>query len=141
MQSITKSFVTINALLTVVGFIIAAVTIFIIIYVDITHRRQEIGILRALGIKSYLITSTYILQSTVYSLFGVALGTALFFGILVPYFQARPFSLPLGDVTLFISPADFASRAVAVVVVAILSGLIPAVIATRKNLLDDIMGR
>lgn len=140
-KSLTDSFVTINALLTVVGFFIAAVTIFIIMYVDISHKRLEIGVLRALGVKSYLIGATFIFQTIVYSFCGVALGTALFFGAIVPYFIVHPFSIPIGDVTLAVIPADFVSRAFAVVFVGTLSGLIPAVISLRKKILDEILGR
>ena len=141
LKTLTDSFVTINALLTVVGFFIAAVTIFIIIYVDITHRRQEIGILRAVGVKSSLVVSTYVLQGAIYSFGGVLLGTALYFGIIFPYFRAYPFKIPIGDVTLSVSPGDFVFRALTVVGVAVLSALIPAIIATRKSILDDILGR
>jgi putative ABC transport system permease protein len=141
LASVTDSFVTINALLTVVGYFIAAVTIFIIMYVDITHKRQEIGILRAVGVKSYLIGTTFVLQTIVYSFLGVALGTAMYFGIIFPYFQAYPFRIPIGDVTLSVSPADFVTRSLAVVLVAILSGLIPAIIGLRTKILDAILGR
>ena len=141
LKTLTDSFVTINALLTIVGFFIAAVTIFIIIYVDITHRRQEIGILRAVGVKSNLVISTYVLQGAVYTFFGVALGTALYFGCIYPYFRAYPFQIPIGDVTLAVSPGDFVFRALTVVAVGVLSALIPAIIATRKGILDDILGR
>ena len=141
LASVTDSFVTINALLTVVGYFIAAVTIFIIMYVDITHKRQEIGILRAVGVKSYLIGTTFVLQTIVYSFLGVALGTAMYFGIIFPYFQAYPFSIPIGDVTLSVSPADFVSRGLSVIFVGILSGLIPAIIGLRTKILDAILGR
>jgi putative ABC transport system permease protein len=140
-KSVNKSFITINALLTTVGFLIAAVTIFIIIYVDITHRRQEIGILRAIGIKSYLIRSTYVLQAVVYSVFGVLLGCALFFGVIVPYFHVHPFAIPIGDVTLMPSAGDFIARAEAVIAVAIASALVPSIIVTRAKILDEILGR
>jgi putative ABC transport system permease protein len=141
LKTLTDSFVTINALLTVVGFFIAAVTIFIIIYVDITHRRQEIGILRAVGVKSNLVVSTYVMQGAVYTFLGVVLGTALYFGCIYPYFRAYPFKIPIGDVTLAINPGDFVFRALTVVAVGVLSALIPAIIATRKGILDDILGR
>lgn len=140
-REITSSFVTINALLTIVGFFIAAVTIFIIIYVDVTHRRQEIGILRAIGVRSPLIITTYILQAAVYSFMGVALGTILYFAVLWPYFQAFPFKIPIGDVTLFIVPWDYLFRAFTVIFVGMLSGLIPAMIGTRRPILDDILNR
>jgi len=117
------------------------VTIFIIMYVDITHKRQEIGILRAVGVKSYLIGTTFVLQTIVYSFLGVALGTAMYFGIIFPYFQAYPFSIPIGDVTLSVSPADFVSRGLSVIFVGILSGLIPAIIGLRTKILDAILGR
>ncbi len=138
MKSVIKSFVTVNALLTLVGFIIAAVTIFIIIYVDITHKRRQIGILRAIGIKGYLIRATYILQSLVYSLFGVLLGAVLYFAVIVPYFKVYPFKIPMADVSLAVDGTDFVLRIIAVVAVSLLSGLIPAILATRKNILDEI---
>ncbi len=141
MSSVANSFVTINALLTTVGFIIAAVVIFIIVYVDISNKRRQIGILRAIGIKPYLVSSTYILQATIYSLVGVAVGVALFFGILIPYFKVHPFSIPIGDVSLYVDYIDFIWRGLTVVAVAIVSALVPALIATRRPILDEIAGR
>ena len=141
MKSVTSSFVTINALLTTVGFIIAAVVIFIIIYVDISNKRRQIGILRAIGIKSYLVSSTYILQSTIYSMVGVLFGALIFFFAIIPYFKVHPFKIPLGDVSLYVDYIDFTWRAITVIVVAILSGMIPAILATRRPILDEIAGR
>jgi len=141
MKSVTSSFLTINALLTTVGFIIAAVVIFIIIYVDISNKRRQIGIFRAIGIKSYLVGSTYILQSTIYSMVGVAIGSAIFFAIIIPYFKLHPFKIPLGDVSLYVDYVDFLWRAIVVIVVSILAGMLPAILATRKPILDEIAGR
>ncbi len=141
LTTVVDSFTTINALLTTVGFLIAAVTIFIIIYVDISHRRQEIGILRAIGIKGYLVRATYVFQSLVYTILGVAVGAAIFFAVLVPYFRLHPFSLPLGDVTLAILPGDLIGRGFGVLLLGIASGLIPSIIVTRAKILDEIAGR
>ena len=140
-KSVTSSFITINALLTTVGFLIAAVVIFIIIYVEINHRRQEIGILRAIGIKSYLIRTTYVFQAIVYSVLGVGLGLAIYFGIIVPYFNWHPFAIPIGDVKLIANAADFNARAWSVVLVAIISATIPSILVTRAKILDEIAGR
>ncbi len=139
--TVVDSFTTINALLTTVGFLIAAVTIFIIIYVDISHRRQEIGILRAIGIKGYLIRATYVFQSLVYTVLGVAVGAAIFFAVLVPYFKVHPFSLPLGDVNLAVLAGDLVGRGLGVLALGIASGLIPSIIVTRAKILDEIAGR
>jgi putative ABC transport system permease protein len=140
-KSITKSFLSINVLMTFVGILIAAATIIIIIYIDITNKKRQIGILRAIGIKVYLIRATYVIQTAVYSVAGVALGTALFFGAIVPYFNIHPFSLPICDATLRVNVADFIFRAEAVMIVALLSGLLPAYIVTRMKMLNAILGK
>lgn len=141
MKMVTKSFLSINVILSFVGALIAAVTIFIVIYIDISDKRQQIGILRAIGIKPYLIRSVYVLQTVLYSVSGVLLGSAILFGVIVPYFKARPFELPIGDATLLINYADFIIRAESMILVAIFSGLIPAILVTRMKMLDEIQGR
>lgn len=141
MESVTESFGVINALMTMVGMMIAAVTIFIVIYVDISSKRQEIGVLRAIGIKPYLIRFSYVLQSVVYSLLGVLLGGAVFFFIIVPYMEKHPFEMPIGDAVLVVNHANFAFRSALIVVVGTVSGFIPAFIITRQKLLDSIFNR
>ncbi len=141
MKSVTKSFLSINVLLTFVGILIAAITIFIVIYIDIMNKKRQIGILRAIGIKAWIIRITYVLQTSVYSFFGVLVGTGIFFGVLVPYFNANPFSLPICDAVLVIDPADFIIRAETIMLVAILSGLIPAIFVTRMRILNAILGK
>ncbi|MDZ7798040.1 MAG: FtsX-like permease family protein [Patescibacteria group bacterium] len=141
MDTVTSSFLSINILLTLVGTLIAAVTIFIVIYIDITNKKRQIGILRAIGIKPYIIRSAYVIQTSIYSVSGVLLGTALFFGILVPYFKAFPFELPIGDATLVVNPADYIFRLETIILVAIGSGLIPVFMVTRMKILDAIWGR
>jgi putative ABC transport system permease protein len=141
MKSVTKSFRSINVLISIVGLLIAAVTIFIVIYIDIVNRGRQIGILRAIGIKAWIIRATYVLQSGLYALAGVLLGSAIFFFALVPWFHRHPFQLPICDAVLLTNALDYLARAVTVVVVAVLSGLIPAIRATRMNLLDAVLGR
>jgi putative ABC transport system permease protein len=141
MKSITASFLSINVLMTLVGVLIAAVTIFIVVYIDIFNRRRQIGILRAIGLPVQVIRSTYVLQTLTYSVFGVALGLILFFAAIVPYFQAHPFRLPIVDATLQISPVDFPIRIAVIIIVALLSGLVPTIMITRENILTAIKGR
>lgn len=141
MKSVTKSFTSIDVILSAVATLIAAVTIFIVIYIDINDKRSQIGILRAIGIKPYLIRAVYVLQSVVYSVLGVILGAGLFFAILVPYFKAHPFALPIGDAQLIVNYASFIGRAELIILVAIVSGLVPAIFVTRAPMLDEILGR
>lgn len=141
MTSVTKSFLNINILMTFVGILIAAITIFIIVYIDIINRKREIGILRAIGIKPYIIFCSYIIQAAVYAVAGVILGSIIFFVILVPYFNANPFVLPICDAVLVLNKTDFIARAETIMWVAVFSALIPSVAVTRSKILSAIFGK
>jgi len=140
MKSVTGSFTSINVLLSTVAVLIAAITIFIVIYIDIINKRQQIGILRAIGVSPHAIRAQYVLQSALYAVAGVLLGLGLFYAIVVPYFQAHPFVLPIGDMTMLADPADFSIRIGSIIAVAIGSGLVPAFFVTRMKLLKAIWG-
>ncbi len=138
MKTVTDSFVSVNVLLSFVAVLIAAVTIFIVVYIDIVNRRQQIGILRAIGVSPFIIRSQYVLQTILYAVSGVIVGLALFYAAIVPYFQAHPFTLPIGQITLAPDAADFSARIVSIIIVAIVAGLIPVTFITRMKLLKAI---
>ncbi|MBP6917043.1 ABC transporter permease [Candidatus Saccharibacteria bacterium] len=141
MKSVSESFLSINVIVSFVGIVIAAVTVFIVIYVDILNKRRQIGILRAIGIRSYIIVLSYVILSSVYALGGVLLGTVVFHFGLVPYFQAHPFEIPITDVVLVIGAKDYIARAESLIWVSIFSGLIPSIIVVRAKMLDAILGK
>ncbi|MFA5031311.1 MAG: FtsX-like permease family protein [Patescibacteria group bacterium] len=141
MKSVTKSFLSINVLMTLVASLIAAVTIFIVIYINVSGKRQQIGILRAIGVKPSLIVWSYVFQAIVYSIAGIIVGTAIFFVVLVPYFVAYPFSLPIGDASLVFNPLDYFVRLETFIFVSIGAGLVPVLFITRIKLLNAIWGK
>ncbi len=140
-KSASKSFVSINIILTIVGTVVAAATIFIVIYVDIINRRRQIGILRAIGIRPAIITASYVILAIFYVIMGIALGSLLFYFALSPFFKAHPIELPLVDVVLNLSQADYILRIEIVSIAAAVSGLIPAIVVTRTKMIDAIIGR
>lgn len=141
MKNVTKSFISIDFLLSLVATLIAAITIFIVVYIDVNNKRQQIGVLRALGVRPYLIHTVYVIQGGIYSALGVLLGTGLFFALLVPYFIKYPFALPIGDARLVVDYASFIFRAEVIIIVALISSLIPALMVTRMDMLDEIRGK
>jgi len=141
MNSVTKSFVNINVLLTLVASLIAAITIFIVIYIDISSKRKQIGILRAIGVKPSLIVWSYIFQAIVYALSGIIFGTVMYFAVLVPYFSAFPFVLPIGDARLAFDAVGYVIRLETFIFVSIGASLIPVLFITRIKLLNAIWGR
>jgi len=141
MKSVSESFTSINILMTFVGMVIAAVTVFIVVYVDIVNKRKQIGILRAIGIKPYIIVFSYVILSAIYSVIGVLIGTAIFYLVLVPYFNIHPFSLPICDAVLVLNTTDYIVRAEAIMWVSVISGLIPSAIIIKTKMLDAILGK
>jgi putative ABC transport system permease protein len=141
MKSVSSSFLSINVLLSFTNVLIAAVTIIIIIYVTIINKRKEIGILRAIGIKPYIIVSSYVILSVIYAAVGIIVGTIIFLTVLTPYFQAHPFVLPICDAVLVLNWSDYIIRAEAIIGVSIIGGLIPAMVVTRAKMLSAILGK
>ena len=88
-----------------------------------------------------MIVFSYVLLALFYAVCGIAVGLAIFLGGLVPYVVAHPFSLPIADVTLDISWWELLFRAEVVLVVAIISGAIPAIMASRMKMLEAILGK
>lgn len=140
-SSINDSFVGIDAIMLVVGIIIAAVTIFIVIYVDVINKKRQIGIQRAIGVKPRIIVFSYLLLSMFYAFCGVIVGIVLFYSVLVPYFIAHPLDIPVADVSLNLAWEQLLIRAEIVMVVSIISGLVPSILASRAKILDSILGR
>jgi len=138
MKSVNKTFVSISAILDIVGGLIAAVTIFIIISLDVSTKRHEIGVLRAIGIKPSLVIFAYVLQAAIYSALGIALGLLAFTTLIMPYYTSHPFPLPIGDATLVITSADILRKVILVFVLAIISAILPSITAMRVKILDSI---
>jgi putative ABC transport system permease protein len=141
MKSVSSSFVSINVLLSATSVLIAAVTIIIIIYITVINKRKEIGILRVIGVKPYIIVLSYVILSAIYALIGITVGTLVFWFVLTPYFEAHPFVLPICNAVLDLSWSDFIIRAQAILIVSIFSGLVPTLVVAHTKMLDAILGK
>jgi ABC-type lipoprotein release transport system permease subunit len=123
------------------GLVVAAITIFIVIFINAITRRKFIGILKGIGIHGRAIEISYIFQSMFYAVIGSSIGLALVYGVLVPAFAAHPIDFPFSD-GILVAPYDATFFRVGLLVVAtVIAGYIPAWMIIRKNTLDSILGR
>lgn len=141
LKDIKDTFRTLGNFISSIGLAVAAITVFIVIFINAITRRKFIGILKGIGISGGSIEISYIFQSIFYALIGVILGTLLTYLILVPYFQANPINFPFSDGILVAPPLETFFRAVLLTVATIIAGYIPSRIIIRKNTLDSILGR
>ncbi len=121
-----------------VSVVVAAITIFALIYVNAYSKRRQIGILKAIGIKQRVTVYSYIFQSIFYTLCGIIVGSVLVFLLIGPFFESHPLELPMGDVSLAFSSVMIFVSILSLLVAGILAGLIPSWRVAKQNILKAI---
>lgn len=140
-KDIINTFNMLGAMFSSIGLVVASVTIFIVIFVNALTRRKYIGILKGIGVTGRAIEYSYVFQSIFYAFIGSAIGLALVYGFLVPYFAAHPIDFPFSDGILVAPYEQTFFRVGLLVVSTIIAGYIPAWMIIRRNTLDSILGR
>ncbi|TXN31888.1 ABC transporter permease [Lacisediminihabitans profunda] len=139
-QDQIDTFDLINNIMRAMSLLVAAITVFIITYVDLVNRRRQIGIERAIGITATAMVGSYVIKTVVNAIVGTLVGLAVFVFALTPFVQSHPFQFPNGPVTLVLDAQEAARNMGVLVAVAVVSVLIPAVRAMRMKILDAIWG-
>jgi putative ABC transport system permease protein len=139
-EDANKSFAMVSAILSVIGTIVAGITVFIIIFVNVVNKRKQIGILKAIGMKKSTIILSFIFQALFYAIIGIILGTLLALFIIEPYFQVYPMDFPMGWVSLKISSQILLISSVSLIIAAFIGGFVPAFKAAKETILEAIFG-
>jgi putative ABC transport system permease protein len=79
---------------------------FIVIYINVGHRKRQIGILRAIGVNRNVVLTSYLIQALLYAALGIIFGGIILGYIIKPYFDGHPIDLPIGLVSLTIDSAN-----------------------------------
>jgi ABC-type lipoprotein release transport system permease subunit len=117
------------------AMVVAAVTIPVLalLYINVLHRRREVGVLSALGFGQAEIFAAFLVQALLVGLLGVALGCGLGYGI-VRYFQANPIFEWEGFVIRPVLSAEcFLRPSLIVLAATLLAGVYPAWSASRVD--------
>jgi ABC-type lipoprotein release transport system permease subunit len=136
-----KMFALLGNMIGSIGLAVAAITIFIVIFVNAITRRRYIGILKGIGISSWAIEFSYIIQSLFYAIVGMLLGSLIIFGFLEPFIRAHPIDFPFSDGILVVTVAGVLWRGAVLFIATIIAGYIPARIVVKQNTLNAILGR
>lgn len=141
LDDMKKTFGLLGNIIGSIGLAVAAITIFIIIFVNAITRRRYIGILKGIGIHSRAIEISYIIQSLFYALCGIVFGAIIVFLVLQPYLAAHPINFPFSDGILVATFVGTMVRGIILFVATLIAGYIPARIVVKQNTLDAILGR
>jgi putative ABC transport system permease protein len=134
-----SSFSILNAIMTVVSLIVASVVVFIVTFINIINRRKQIGILKAIGIPRQVIVGSYLIQVIILCSCGILLGILMLNAIsfaLIMY----PLKFPMGYITPVLDYAGIVTSVIALFVVSLLSGYIPAWQVAKEEILDAMRG-
>ncbi len=124
-----------------IGLVVAAITVFIVIFINAITRKKYIGILKGIGISGTAIQVSYMTQAFFYAACGSAIGLGLLYIFIQPYIAANPIDFPFSDGILVAPVFESLVRVGILIVVTVLAGYIPARIIVKQNTLDSILGR
>ncbi len=141
LKDIQATFGILGNAISSIGLVVAAITIFIVIFVNAITRRRYIGILKGIGIAPRAIAISYMIQSIFYALAGSILGVLIVFFVLKPLFVAHPIDFPFSDGILVATVGGTFIRMLILIMATIVAGYIPARIVIKQNTLSAILGR
>ena len=137
---IVSSFDVIASLINGIGLVVAAIVMFIVIYINVLNKKRQIGILRAIGIKRNVIIHSYLVQALFYAISGIILGGLMMHFIIEPYFINHPLDLPMGLVSLGIESSTVQKAVWGLILAAVFAGFIPVISIIRQSIIKAIWG-
>lgn len=127
--------------LSLIGLVVATITIFIVIFINAFTKRKFIGIMKGIGISPIAIELSYVIQAGFFGIVGSSIGAIITFALLRPYFDANPINFPFSDGILVVTAEGALFRIVVLMFVTIIAGYVPARLIVKRNTLDAILGR
>ncbi len=128
-----------NQITGTIGLLTAFATIYIIIFINVTNKRKQIGILKAVGIKKQIILGSYVLQSFAYGITGVIIGNVVM-QLLLLLLSIHPLNMPIGPVIPILTTERLMVTSATLILASIIAGFFPSKKAADENILDAIFG-
>ncbi|CAG1009788.1 MAG: ABC transporter permease [Candidatus Methanoperedens sp.] len=141
LMSFTEAYKSFSNIISVVGLLVASISVGIIVYVNVIHKKRQIGIMKAIGAKDSFIFTVFIMEALLFGLIGVPAGDILGY-LAIKHMEANPFydaimmtwiSARFGYYLLYNATAvSFAAT--------LLAGIYPAIKASRIDIIKAIWG-
>ena len=122
-----------------VGLLVASMTMAVIIFINTTNKRRQIGILKAIGANDSVILRVYLIESAIFGILGITAGLVFGYGIMY-VFNLHPIEMPMGKVYPYILSEQAFAAAALLLVSVVAAGFYPAWKAANENILKAIQG-
>jgi putative ABC transport system permease protein len=133
-SQVVDSFGIIGNLSFLIGVIISIIGVYIVIYINALNKKVQIGIMRAIGIRSRIILLSYTIQGFFYGILGSILGAVLL-SLMIGYFTISPILNPIGQLVPEVSLGIFALVAITIIVASTLTGYFASRRIIRQKIL------
>lgn len=124
-----------------VGLIASAISVGVIIFINVVHKRRQIGIMKAIGASNSFIFIVFIVEAGLFAILGVAGGDILgYYG--TKYFEIHPFWEPITR-TWFRArfyPYLLYNASIVSFSITVIAGVYPALKARETNIIKAIWG-
>lgn len=134
------TFREITATINIIGLFAAAVLVGVILYININHKKRQIGIMKAIGFKDSQVFLIYLLEAILLGIIGIFIGSILgYFG--TKYLEVHPFYDPvLGAMGPQFQMYLLYDSSVVVILTVVLAVAYPAILAGRIDIIKAIWG-
>lgn len=124
-----------------VGLVAAAISVGVILYVDIQYKKRQIGVMKAIGARNSVIFSIFMIEALMLGVVGISSGSVLGF-LGVKYLEANPYYCPIFNDSFGARfyPYLIYQAVIITMFVLILAGLYPAIKASKLNIIKSIWG-
>ena len=139
-RAVVSSFNMVTSLISGIGLFVAAIVMFIVLYIQVVNKRRQIGILRAIGIRSRLIVGSYLFQASFYVVAGILVGWLIYSFAIEPAFMHSPLDTPMGPLSLVVENRTVYTAVIGLVLAAFLAGLLPVMSIIRQGIIETIWG-
>ena len=131
-----------TAVISSVGLIAAAISVGIVIYINVLHKKRQIGIMKAIGAKDSFIFTVFIIEAALFGVIGVSIGNVVGY-IATRYMEANPFydAIMQTWISARFGYYLFYNATLISFTVTILAGVYPAIKASRVDIIKAIWGR
>jgi putative ABC transport system permease protein len=136
-SSIVDSFSVIGNISFFIGILISAISIYVILYINILNKKTQIGIIKAIGIKSKVISLSYILLSFFLGIIGSIFGVILTL-LMIGYFRFNPIKTGIGELVPQVTIGLLLFVGTTIILASVISGYIVSKRITKQNIIGAI---
>jgi ABC-type lipoprotein release transport system permease subunit len=138
-EEISTSFGIITDIVSSVALLTAAMTMAIIVYINTSHKRRQIGILKAIGASDSVILLIFLFEAFMFGIFGILAGLMIVYW-LIGVLSQNPIPLPLGYVVPIVKANLIMNTSAALFATTLVSAFYPAWRASKTNIIKSIWG-